>query len=329
MKLNKLKIRDIKDIRPNMEIEANNWMLVDGNKIAVYDMEQKEIKEEKINEASEKEKQLLEEFLAKKATSWQEFIDKYQIRTGNHFLHDTEGMLSIKKTEEKFFETSTSQYLKKLFNNFFEKSDLLNTKFKKNKRAYLLYSDPGMGKSALIRNFCDYVLETDGTAVITVNGDINFGFLSNIFLKDYASDVKRIILVIEDFGRKDATINATTYNPSCLNFLDGTSGLFRVPTMILCTTNFAKQLGPQLTNRPGRFNKLIKVLPPTDDEIFELVEGISEIKLTEEQKRAFKGKNMSPDHVIEAIVRHEIDDISIEQSVHEVMSEREGMVEWN
>ena len=28
--------------------------------------------------------------------------------------------------------------------------------------------------------------------------------------------------------------------------------------MILCTTNYAKELGPQLTNRPGRFNKIIE-----------------------------------------------------------------------
>lgn len=95
------------------------------------------------------------------------------------------------------------------------------------------------------------------------------------------------------------------------------------------TTNYVKELGPHLTNRPGRFNKLIQVLPPSDEEIFELVEGVGGIKLTEQQKQAFKGRNMTPDHVIEAIIRHELDDISLEQLVNEVLSEREGIVNWN
>jgi SpoVK/Ycf46/Vps4 family AAA+-type ATPase len=161
-----------------------------------------------------------------------------------------------------------------------------------------------------------------------VDGDVNFNNLSNIFIRPYAENVQRIILVIEDFGKKDAAVQGTMYNPSCLNFLDGTAGLFRVPTMILCTTNFAKDLGPQLTNRPGRFNKIIQVLPPSDEEIFDLVEGIGNIKLSEEQKQAFRGRNMTPDHVIEAIIRHELEDITLEQSVNEVLGERQGLVSW-
>jgi len=328
MKITKLKIKQIQKLQENAEIESRYWMITDGQIIS-YDVEQKDVFEESINDASEFEKQILEEAKQKKEEEWVEFVEKSQIRHGLHKIDHEKGMVEIPRTEEIFFETTTSIYLKKLFLNFFNKSELLKDKFKKNKRAYLLHSDPGMGKSALIRNFCEHALKIDGTAVLMVDGDVNFNSLSNIFIRPYAKNVQRIILVIEDFGKKDAAAQGTMYNPSCLNFLDGTAGLFRVPTMILCTTNFAKDLGPQLTNRPGRFNKIIKVLPPSDKEIFQLVEGIGNIKLSEDQKKAFRGRNMTPDHVIEAIIRHELEDITLVESVNEVMGERAGIVDWN
>jgi len=329
MKLQKLVIKEIADITPTMEIDISENFIIQDNKIITYKIESKLLTEETIDSENDKEKQKLEEAKRKKEEALEEFKEKHQIRCGSHYLHSEHGMLALPKSQEKFFETNTSKYLKKLFANFFEKSAILEDKFKKSKRAYLLYSEPGMGKSALIRNFSEFALQTEGTAVVSVDGDINFNMLTHIFLKPYAEDVKRIILVIEDFGKKDSVQNSTVFNPSCLNFLDGVAGLFRVPTMILCTTNFAKQLGPQLTNRPGRFNKLIKVLPPTDEEVFELVEGVGQLKMTESQKDAFRGKGMTPDHVIEAIIRHELEEISLQQSVHEVLYEREGMTQWN
>lgn len=328
MKIEKLIIKGVEELTPNKEIEIFDHFIIQNGKIVTYAIESKIITENTVNIENDKEKQKLEEAKRRKEEAFEEFKEKHQIRCGSHYLHQEQGMIPLPKSQEKFFETNTSKYLKKLFANFFEKSQLLEDKFKKSKRSYLLYSDPGMGKSALIRNFTEFALRTDGTAVVSVDGDINFNVLTHIFLKPYAEDVKRIILVIEDFGKKDSVQNATVFNPSCLNFLDGVAGLFRVPTMILCTTNFAKQLGPQLTNRPGRFNKLIKVLPPTDEEVFELVEGIAQIKMTESQKDAFRGKGMTPDHVIEAIIRHELEEISLQQSVNEVLSEREGMTQW-
>lgn len=329
MKLQKLVVRDVKDLEIGTEVDVENNFIIQDNKIIAYDIQSKFITEQTVNLNDEKEKQKLEEIQKKKEEAFEEFKEKYQIRCGSNYLHQEQGMMEIPPSEEKFFETNTSAYLKTLFVNFFEKSEVLWEKFKKNKRAYLLYSEPGMGKSALIRNFTKFALQTSGTAVIQVDGEVNFNTLTHIFLKPYDEKVKRIILVIEDFGKKDSVQNAAVYNPSCLNFLDGTAGLFRVPTMVLCTTNFAKQLGPQLTNRPGRFNKLIKVMPPSDEEVFQLVEGLANIKMTEPQKNAFRGKGMTPDHVIEAIIRHELEEVSLEYSVNEVLFEREGMTQWN
>lgn len=326
MIVNKLKIKQVKPITENIELDANNWIIADG-KIISYDFESRMVTEKELDksESSSEEQKILAEIKSKREQERIKFLEKNQIRVGYHLLSE-DGMQPIPCPEDIFFDTKTSLYLKKLFFNFFEKSSLLQNKFKRNKRAYLLYSDPGMGKSALIRNFCRHVLEQEGTAIVVVDGDVNFNFLSNIFLKPYAENVKRIVLIIEDFGKKDNGTNNFIYNPTCLNFLDGMSGLFRIPTMILCTTNFIRELGPHLTNRPGRFNRLINVLPPLDDEVFALVEGMGQITLSEEQKNAFRGKNLSPDHVIECIIRHELEEISLQEAVEEVIAERRGIV---
>lgn len=327
MKYHKLKILNIKKAEDGLEmpIAGTSFSFHDGN-IITYTVDYGEI--EKVDELSNEMAEFLKEREKKKLEDEYEFKQKFQIRCGVHFFDVSDGLRPIPLKDEKFFETKTSRFMLKLFQNFFEKSQLISDKFQKNKRAYLLHSDPGMGKSAMIRHFCRKNVKHDGTAILQVGGDVDFQKLTNIFLQDYAENVKRIVLIIEDFGRRDYSNNSSIYNPSCLNFLDGVAGLFRVPTLILCTTNFIEHLGPQLTNRPGRFNRIVRVEPPTDEEVFELVEGMAEIKLTAEQKAAFSGKGMTPDHAIEAILRNEIEEIPLEQAAQEVMKERDGLTTW-
>lgn len=250
-----------------------------------------------------------------------EWTHKYQIRPGSFQLSKDHGWIPHPFQDEIYYETQTSKELHNIFSMFLTKTDIIK-KYKKNKRAYLLHSDPGMGKSALIRNFCKKALSEKGTAVLCTDGDMDFGFLTYLFSQEYASDVEKIILVIEDFGRRDYTSGSNIYNSSCLNFLDGTQSLFRVPTLIITTTNFLKQLGAQLTSRPGRFNRIIKVERPTDDEVFDLVEYFSQVKLNESQKNALRGQEFTPDYCIEAILRSEFENITLENAVAEIKREQ-------
>jgi hypothetical protein len=270
------------------------------------------------NEDDEAEKKAEEQKLKEEK---KEFEKKWQIKPGNYYLHAEDGWMPIPAENEKYFETETSKHLEKIFDLFLSKKDVA-IKFQKMKRAYLLHSDPGMGKSALIRHFCRNASKNKGTAVLKVDGDINFSILNRVFINEYQKEVERIILVIEDFGKKDYSAGSNIYNPSCLNFLDGNISLFRVPTLVLTTTNFLKELGPQLTARPGRFNKIIQVMPPTDEEVFKLVEGFSGIELTSNQKTSFRGRNFSPDYCIEAVIRSEFENIPIEDAVKELVKER-------
>ena len=328
MKYHKLRILSTAKVENGVELPVTgSSFLFHEDKVITYAIEMDELPPEPT--LPDPLQEFLKEQEKKKMQEEYEFAEKFQIRAGQYLYDQEQGLSALPIVEEKFYETHTSKYLGTLFENFFAKSESVLNKFKKNKRAYLLYSDPGMGKSALIRRFCKKASEAEGTAIIQAGGDVDFQKLTTMFLKSYAGDVKRIILVIEDFGKRDFANNTSIYNPSCLNFLDGVAGLFRVPTLILCTTNFIKQLGPQLTNRPGRFNKLIKVLPPSDEEVFSLIKELSGIDMTEEQKGAFRGKEMTPDHIIEALLRHELENMTLEEAAAEVLNEREGLTSWN
>lgn len=328
MEIDKLQILDIQKVKKGLAVPlpGSRFSFIDG-KLVTYKIESTEITESE--KLTDQIKDILRKREESRLESEENFKEKFQIRPGKFFFDEENGMTEMPHESEKFFETKTSLYVKSLFQNFFEKHQLVSEKFQRNKRSYLLYSDPGMGKSALVRNFCNFAVETPGTAIVQAHGEINFGKLINIFLKPYREDVKRIVLIIEDFGKRDYISNSNVLNPSCLNFLDGFVGLFRVPTLILCTTNFIKQLGPQLTNRPGRFNKLIKVLPPTEEEVFALIEGFSGISVSDEQRLAFRGLALTPDHVIEALLRHELECIPLEKAAHDVIKEREGLMSWD
>ena len=254
-----------------------------------------------------------------------EFIRTFQLRPGDWFYHE-KGLVSNPTKEEIYIETETSKNIEKSFNAFWDNLEIMK-KYKKNKRAYLLHSLPGMGKSALIRHFCRKFKGKDGLCILHVDSDIEFKELTYMFKMPYHEDVKSIVLIIEDMGGMNYGMNQSYFNSSCLNFLDGEDGIFRVPVMILVTTNFAKFLGPQFTNRPGRFSKIIRVEPPPDEEMFKLVESIGNINLTEDQKQQLSGKGLSPDHCIEALVRHDIENISLTESVRNILKERDGLVD--
>jgi len=280
-----------------------------------------DLKKEKLKEIEESE-------LDNLIRETREFEKKWQIRPGLWLLNPDKGLLPLQEEQELYFETKTSNKLLTLLRSFIKNNDKM-MKYKKTKRAYLLHSDPGMGKSALIRYFCREAVKTEGTSVVKVDGEVNFNTLQHMFLMDYNEKTKYIVLVIEDFGKKDWVHNQNIFNPSCLNFLDGNVQLFRVPTLIITTTNFAKELGTQLTSRPGRFNKIIKVEPPTDEEVFELAESYLGRKLSQEEIEAFRGKNFSPDYCLEAIIRSELEEISISKAIEDIINERHGIVDWN
>lgn len=179
------------------------------------------------------------------------------------------------------------------------------------RRAILLYSPPGYGKTSAISQAAqDLYDEDDGTICINWptseirSSDVN-RFLSKI---DYDKNkCSRLVLIIEDIGggeQEDYHGRERGIDSSLLNLLDGVDNTFPIPTFIIATTNHPGSLLDALADRPGRFDEYLELDPPTLQQRIELVEFISKKKCTKAEKAALeKAKDFSPAHLAEVVKR--------------------------
>lgn len=179
------------------------------------------------------------------------------------------------------------------------------------KRAILLYSPPGYGKtSAITRTIQELIKEDANTIAINWptsevrSSDAN-RFLAKI---DYDKHkCSRLVLVIEDIGggeQEDYHGRERGIDSSLLNLLDGVDKVFPIPTFIIATTNHPGSLLDALADRPGRFDEYIEIQPPTYEQRVELMEYISKRECTEEEKAALKlAVDFSPAHLSEVVKR--------------------------
>jgi SpoVK/Ycf46/Vps4 family AAA+-type ATPase len=76
---------------------------------------------------------------------------------------------------------------------------------------------------------------------------------------------KKMILIIEDIGGVEVDQARMRSESSLLALLDNQEKAFKIPTLILATTNYIENFMGNLTNRPGRFDEKIKFdFPPAD-----------------------------------------------------------------
>lgn len=229
--------------------------------------------------------------------------------------------------------TNTSVILNEA-DKFFSRLHIYDEIKRDKKRALLLSSVPGVGKTAAINEVCSIFLKEDkGTCVIiwdtsaVRSQDVNSFFLKNSKFND---KVTRLIFVMEDVegGSEDEiSYRSRGTESSLLNLLDGVGNPFKgVPTFIIATTNNPEKSVAALIDRPGRFDKMVELSPPNQEETVQLLAFIANRDLTEEEiksaKKASKNK-FSIAHLQEVVVRSLIDNISISEAVDQLVIHKE------
>lgn len=210
--------------------------------------------------------------------------------------------------------TNTKQIIHES-NVFFNNLQMYDELEQPKRRGVLLYSQPGLGKSSTIAKLIsDLRKEDSGTLVInwdmgTVSASDFEDFL-NSGLK-YSPKCSRMILVLEDIGGGEEEYSGSRrgVNSSLLNILDGVGDVFKLPTLIIATTNYPQNLLSALANRPGRFDLVLELKPPQFQERVDLAEFIAKRPLSLEEKEAFKIKGaeeFSFAHVKEVIIRSKL-----------------------
>lgn len=246
---------------------------------------------------------------------------KYQVKPGIYTLGESPAGLVTTKVELKkriLLESvdNTKQILKEA-KTFFAKLHVYERLGRPKKRGVLLYSRPGMGKTSAIEKFCgDAMAEDAGTVVLIwptseIEADDLVRFLTS--RSEYSKTCSRLILIIEDIGggERDGDSGSRGIDSGLLNLLDGVGVTFKLPTFIVATTNHPENLLESLADRPGRFDLMLELLPPSHEEREQLLAFISKRDLTPQEKEAVRMKgaeNFSIAHLEEVAVRSELHD---------------------
>jgi SpoVK/Ycf46/Vps4 family AAA+-type ATPase len=187
------------------------------------------------------------------------------------------------------------------------------------------------GKTCSIMQAAKDIKDKDpGTVVINwPTSEIDASTVFKFFTKysEYTPEATKLILVIEDIGGSshEGYSRRDEVSSSLLNLLDGINNVFKIPTMIISTTNHPENLMASLAQRPGRFDMMLEIEPPSQKERLSLVEFIAKRKLTKEEKDALDEKNnpgvnsFSIAHLQEIVIRSRLHSKSISLVVKELL----------
>jgi len=215
---------------------------------------------------------------------------------------------------------------------FFNNLDVYEKLGEPKSRKILLYSEPGMGKTATLTQYCQDALESDPGTVVIIwpTAQIEAHRVSEFLSKNSVYDKKctRLILVMEDIGggEREGNGGARSVDSAMLDLLDGIQVTFKLPTLIIATTNYPQNLLSALADRPGRFDLILQLKPPSFKEMIELVEFISKERLSTEDCDAFKSKaasTFSIAHLKEIVIRSMLHKKSIKTIVKEIIAHRD------
>lgn len=193
------------------------------------------------------------------------------------------------------------------------------------KRGMLLYGSPGAGKSVALSKVCNEYKEKTDTIIVVWPSDKYEARHVKDFIKsfDYETNkISKMILVIEDLGGTEHTDRGQSPSQSSLlSLLDNVDGTFRIPTMIVATTNYPENFLENLTNRPQRFDDVMEVKRPSGEFRAKFLDFFSQGAAQASDRNLIKDKkydSFSVAHVKEVIIRAALYDITIAESIEQV-----------
>lgn len=155
---------------------------------------------------------------------------------------------------------------------------------RKNKKGFLLYGNPGNGKSTEIMSLFDICQELKLRIFII---ESEFSLKSMKSARDILKD-ENCIFVLEEITER---LNKRGLE-EILTFLDGETSWSNCIT--IATTNYPHEMPANLVDRPGRFEEFIEYNNPTREEITTLGAAFN---YTEEQVSSLFGQGLSFDYV--------------------------------
>jgi chaperone BCS1 len=124
------------------------------------------------------------------------------------------------------------------------------------KRSFMLFGDPGTGKSRFVDETTRSLVETHNAVVIRVESDSQLAILADVGVPELHSFLpgRMKIFVLEELAE---LLERSRNEARLLNFLDST--FFRHDVLYFITTNYPEKIPQNIVDRPSRVDDLIAI----------------------------------------------------------------------
>ena len=258
-------------------------------------------------------------------------IEPYKVKPGIWSVTKSGGKLILVPTEfsnDGILETYVkTQSLTDLCDKFFTRLDkYAKRKIEVPKRTFLLYGPAGTGKSEALKRVSLQYVKDNNTAVIFWRTDVIDPYDMKEFVKTFEyHGVKQIIMIAEDIGGVEADQIKIKSESSLLSLLDNQEKAFKIPVLIIATTNYPENLMANLTNRPKRIDRKIHFDYPSSEERKQLLQFFDADKIVTEDVLQYLGQKkfntFTPAHINEIFIRSDIEDMTLKDSIDSIQKE--------
>lgn len=188
------------------------------------------------------------------------------------------------------------------------------------KKNLLLYGPPGTGKTTSIIEVCEGYRDNK-TGIVLLPSNLNISSCEEYIRNCTYNNIDKLIIILEDINGNSDEDRSYSNTQALLSFLDNTQNTFRIPTVIIATTNYIENLQKVLSNRPGRFDKKIKVDYPNEEQKINLLQFFIKENLEENVKKLLTFKKLSVAHLKEIALRFVVENIPLIKATEAVIEE--------
>jgi len=265
-----------------------------------------------------------------------EFVDEddsvkeYIVKPGIWKIVKSMTGLTLERTsfvkDEILEELTTTKEVEDIIDTFFKNLHLYSEfGIEIPKRNVLLYGEPGTGKSSTISRIAKKYTSKNDTTVIVWDTARFEAYEVKSFIQSFVYDgVDKILLFAEDLGGAENRDKGVLSDSSLLSLLDNNEKTFKIPVMVIATTNFPQNLEGNLINRYGRFDDKIEVGFPTPENRKKLLMFFAKEYITDEALTLIADKRCDkfpPSHIREIYIRSRLRSKSLVDVIKEMTGE--------
>jgi|CXWL01.1.fsa_nt_gi hypothetical protein len=237
-------------------------------------------------------------------------VYKFDIVDGDYYIFRLPAMSSDKKVDL----TNSIQNIESDISKFLDNKHIYESLGMRYRRGALIYGPPGCGKTFSIIKSVENVIDKKDCIVFILTENLHgIDFLVD-FLPVFMN--RNIIFIVEELTEK-----LKTDTESYLSFLDGEMSWDCSYT--IATTNYPEELEKNIVDRPGRFDLMLEVGLPDENDRRKYLDTVLKTTVTDDVIKMTDG--MSIAYLKEICLQHKITEDSLEIVIKRMQDRKDSI----